>query len=70
MFGWEGGGLQRRRAGSGWMVGIGVTRMLKSMIGAVIVCSKVWVECGILLIVPVLGLLSVPTLQTGDQRIT
>ena len=70
MFGWEGGGLQRARAGSGWMVGSGVSRVGESLlVTGVIVWPKDTMESGILLIVLVPGLSSVPALQTGDQEI-
>ena len=63
LLGWEGGGLQRDRAGSGWMVGSGVSRTGElPLIGGVIVFSNIGMERGILMIVPVPGLSSVPTL--------
>ena len=69
VFGWEAGRVQRRRAGNGWMVGIGVFRKGKYPRHAlVIVSSEGQVESGILTIVLIPGLLSVPTLQTGDQE--
>ena len=72
MFGWEGEGLQRGTAGSGWMVGIGVTRMGKSLMSTemLLVCSNLLMDSGILGIVPLIPFLSsVPILQTGDLEI-
>ena len=63
-FGLEGEGLQRGRADSGWMVGSGDIRMGESLrdTEGVIVCSYSTMDCGILTIVPIPFLSSVPIL--------